>query len=128
MDPHWIATAFGAINSIRVLFYLPQILAVARSTDGARDIALSTWALWALTNALGAAYGAVVARDALLAVSFALSMLACLATLAMAITKRLRWRRAASANPRPCRSAVSTPSCIAQRASARARSRAAASR
>jgi predicted MFS family arabinose efflux permease len=93
MDPSWIATAFTAVNSIRVLFYLPQIVAVARSTDGARDIALSTWALWALTNALGAAYGAVVARDALLAASFALSMLACVATLVLTAVQRVRWTR-----------------------------------
>jgi predicted MFS family arabinose efflux permease len=101
MDAHWIATAFGAVNSIRVLFYLPQIMAVARSTDGARDIALSTWALWALTNALGAAYGAVVARDALLATSFALSMVACVVTLALTAIQRLRWaRRIAMSNHR----------------------------
>jgi predicted MFS family arabinose efflux permease len=95
MDPSWIATAFTAVNSIRVLFYLPQIVAVARSTDGARDIALSTWTLWALTNALGAAYGAVVARDALLAASFALSMLACVATLVLTVVQRVRWTRRA---------------------------------
>jgi len=97
MDPHWIATAFGAVNSIRVLFYLPQIVAVARSTDGARDIALSTWALWALTNALGTAYGAVVARDALIAVSFALSSVACVLTVTLTVIQRLRWARRAVA-------------------------------
>jgi predicted MFS family arabinose efflux permease len=91
MDPSWIATAFTAVNSVRVAFYVPQIIAVARSTDGARDIALSTWAMWALTNALGAAYGVVVAHDALLALSFALSLLACLLTIGLTVTQRLRW-------------------------------------
>jgi len=90
MDPHWIATAFGAINSIRVLFYVPQIVAVVRSTDGARDIALSTWAMWALTNGLGAAYGAVVVHDALLALSF---VVACVLTIALTLVQRLRWSR-----------------------------------
>ena len=96
MDPSWIATAFAAVNSIRVVFYLPQILAVARSTDGARDIALSTWTLWALTNALGTAYGAVTARDALLAVSFALSMVACTVTIVLTVLQRQRFAAAAA--------------------------------
>ncbi|MCC6315779.1 MAG: hypothetical protein IT337_17415, partial [Thermomicrobiales bacterium] len=43
----WIAPAFSAVNAIRVVFYLPQIVAVARSVDGARDIALCTRAMWA---------------------------------------------------------------------------------
>lgn len=93
MDPTWIAAAFSAVNTIRVVFYVPQIVAVARSRDGARDIALSTWAMWALTNALGAAYGLVVAHDGLLALSFALSLLACLLTIALTVVQRLRWAR-----------------------------------
>jgi predicted MFS family arabinose efflux permease len=93
MDPHWIALAFGTVNSIRVVFYLPQIVAVTRSTTGARDIALSTWAMWALTNALGAAYGAVVVHDMLLAWSFALSLLACVLTMVLTVVQRLRWAR-----------------------------------
>ena len=97
MDPHWIATAFSAVNSIRVVFYVPQIVAVARCTDGARDIALSTWAMWALTNGLGAAYGAVVVLDRLLALSFGLSLLACVLTLTLAVIQRLRWARRAHA-------------------------------
>ncbi len=42
LNPDWIAAAFTAVNSIRVVFYIPQIVAVARSVDGARDLALST--------------------------------------------------------------------------------------
>jgi predicted MFS family arabinose efflux permease len=103
MDPSWIATAFGAVNTIRVLFYLPQIVAVQRSSDGARDIALSTWALWALTNALGAAHGAVVARDTLLAASFALSMLACVVTMALTVLQRQRFAAARRPAMKPAR-------------------------
>lgn len=45
MDPahYWLGLAFTAMNAIRMFFYVPQIVAVARSTDGARDIALCTW-------------------------------------------------------------------------------------
>jgi hypothetical protein len=38
-----IALAFTLVNSVRALFYVPQILSVARSVDGARDIALASW-------------------------------------------------------------------------------------
>ena len=86
---HWIAVAFSAVNAIRVVFYVPQIVAVARSTDGARDIALCTWIIWAVTNGLGTAYGAVVVGDVLLAASFALSMIACIAVVALTLSKRI---------------------------------------
>jgi len=94
MEPHWISIAFSAVNSIRVVFYVPQIVAVARSVDGARDIALCTWAMWALTNALGAAYGALVVHDRVLAASFALSLLACLVTIALTVLQRVRFAAA----------------------------------
>jgi predicted MFS family arabinose efflux permease len=94
MDPSFIAAAFTAVNAVRVVFYLPQIVAVARSVDGARDIALSTWCMWALTNALGTAYGAVVVEDLMLAASFALSLAACALTLVLAFAKRVCFAKA----------------------------------
>jgi hypothetical protein len=103
MDPSWIATAFGAINAIRVVFYVPQIVAVARSTDGARDIALSTWFMWALTNALGVAYGVAVVHDRLLALSFALCLLGCVLTMVLTVMQRLRWARSNRPAKRPLR-------------------------
>ena len=44
MDPHWIATAFSAVNSIRVVFYLPQIVAVA--TDAPLEASEGGEARW----------------------------------------------------------------------------------
>ncbi len=99
MDHSWIATAFTAVNAVRVVFYVPQILAVARSVDGARDIALSTWSMWALTNALGTAYGALVVHDLMLAASFALSLAACVLTVGLALVKRVRFVRRQAAPP-----------------------------
>jgi len=93
MDPVLIATAFTLANSVRAFFFVPQILAVARSADGARDIALSTWSMWTLTNLLGVAYGTLVARDAMLGLSFGASALACLVTIALTLVKRSRNRR-----------------------------------
>jgi hypothetical protein len=104
--PTWIAAAFSAANAVRSVFYLPQIVAVARSTSGARDIALSTWLMWAVTNALGAAYGAVVVGDRLLALSFALCLLGCVLTIALTVAQRVRWAAALRSEgrrvPHPC--------------------------
>lgn len=108
MDPSWIAAAFSAFNSIRVVFYVPQIVAVARSRDGARDIALSTWLMWVLTNASGTAYGVWVVRDGWLALSFGLCTAACVVTVALAVVKR--WRLAvAQRRPGAEGTAISSP-------------------
>ncbi len=113
-DLSWIGPAFALANSLRALSFVPQILAVARSTDGARDIALLTWSIWTATNLLGVAYGAVVAGDGLLALSFAASALACGLTIALTVVKRLRFQRrapaAGSAPPAPRAAAARTAS------------------
>jgi hypothetical protein len=96
-DPAFIAWAFTVANSARAIFYVPQIIAVARSTDGARDIALSTWLMWTLNNLLGVGYAAVVAGDILLALSFGASAFACALTIALTLFKRSRRHRSSAA-------------------------------
>lgn len=86
----WLIAAFSLSNSVRAAFYLPQVMAVARSVDGARDIALSTWWMWAANNALGAAYAGVAMQHMTLAVSFLLSAMACLVTITLALRARRR--------------------------------------
>lgn len=95
----WLIATFSLSNSVRVAFYLPQVLAVARSVDGARDIALSTWWMWVANNALGAAYSGVVMNHMTLAVSFLLSAIACLVTIALALRARRRMLRKADTVP-----------------------------
>ena len=90
LDADWIAAAFAATNAVRALFYLPQIIAIARSTDGARDIALSTWWMWTLNNALGALYTGVAMGHSALALSFWASAAACLLTIALTLRARRR--------------------------------------
>jgi hypothetical protein len=85
---HWLAWAFTATNTVRALFYLPQIAAVARSTDGARSIALSTWSMWAANNALGAVYAGAALDDLALALSFGASLAGCAAVIALTLAKR----------------------------------------
>jgi len=98
-DPDWLVTAFAATNMLRALFYVPQIAAVARSVDGARDIALSTWWMWVANNALGALYTSVVMHHTALALSFWASTGACLITIALTMHARRRFARAQAAHP-----------------------------
>lgn len=87
-DLTMLGLAFTVTNAVRALFYVPQLMAVARSRDGARDIALSTWWMWTLNNSLGALYAELVLRDSALALSFAASVAGCVAILSMALVKR----------------------------------------
>jgi hypothetical protein len=90
-DSTWLVTAFVASNTLRALFYVPQVIAVARSVDGARDIALPTWWMWAANNALGGVYTDVVMHHTGLALSFWASAAAYLLTIALAMRARRRF-------------------------------------
>jgi len=107
LDPHWLTAAFTFTNVVRALFYVPQVVAVARSVDGARDIALSTWWMWAINNSLGALYTGMVMNHAILALSFWASAAACLLTIGLALRARRRLAYAPDLRmrvlqPRPC--------------------------
>lgn len=92
-DLQWLATAFTVANTARAVCYLPQIVAVARSTNGARDIALVTWWMWMSSNVLGAAYTGLVALEPALALSFVASAVACGVTIVITLAKRAKVRR-----------------------------------
>lgn len=89
-DTGWLVTAFAISNTLRALFYVPQVIAVAKSIDGARDIALSTWWMWAANNALGGIYTGVVMNHMTLAMSFWASSAACVLTIGLAMRARRR--------------------------------------
>jgi hypothetical protein len=95
IDPDLLVSAFTATNSLRALFYVPQIVAVYKSVDGARDIALLTWWMWVANNALGAVYASVVMHHGVLALSFWASTAACLVTIGLALSARQRFARQA---------------------------------
>jgi hypothetical protein len=88
VDLIWLAWAFTATNAVRALFYVLQIVAVARRADGARDIALSTWTMWTFNNALGAAYAGIVVGDVAMALSFGASVAGCAVTIVLTLFKR----------------------------------------
>ena len=91
----WLATAFTATNALRALFFVPQVVAVARSDNGARDISLATWWMWTLNNGLGAWYACVAIHHTELALSFAASAVACVVTIAITMFKRWQLRTTA---------------------------------
>ncbi len=90
IDTDFLVTAFTLSNLLRALFYVPQVIAVARSVDGARDIALSTWWMWAANNALGGVYTGAVMNHTTLAISFWASSAACVLTIGLAMRARRR--------------------------------------
>lgn len=83
-----LGVAFTVTNSARALFYLPQLAAVARSDNGARDIALCTWCMFTCNNLLGALYCGWVLGEAAMAASFVASLAGCVAMVVLTIVKR----------------------------------------
>src|SRR4051794_20996176 len=58
---------FTAFNGVRIVSYLPQILRVARDSNGASAISYATWLLWTAANATTGLYAQVNLDDPTLA-------------------------------------------------------------
>ena len=63
---HAITGIYVACNAVRLLSYVPQIVAVAREHSGAHAISLVTWFFWTLSNAATTVYCSTVVNDVLL--------------------------------------------------------------
>lgn len=83
-----LGVAFTVTNSARALFYLPQLVAVARSDSGAPDIALCTWCMFACNNVLGALYCGWVLGERAMAASFGASLVGCIGVIALTLVRR----------------------------------------
>ena len=98
-----IALSFGFFNLLRLVSYLPQIVAVARDKHGATAISFSCWLIWIGANATTAIYSWVRLNDAALAVINGFNAACCVLVLLLAVYKRAVYVNAQL--PRSCRGA-----------------------
>ncbi len=62
-----ITAIYTVCNALRLLSYVPQMVAVARENSGAHAVSLISWSFWMLSHAATALYCATVVKDPLLA-------------------------------------------------------------
>jgi hypothetical protein len=83
-----VGLAFGVFNLLRLASYFPQIVAVARDTQGATAISFSCWAIWVGANASTGLYAWIRLADANLAIVSTFNAACCLIVLLLAAYKR----------------------------------------
>lgn len=91
-----VTAVYVACNAVRLLSYVPQIIAVARERSGAHALSLATWLFWTLSNASTAIYCSTVINDLLLASTMWGNAAGCMAVASLTMMKRQRygWVRA----------------------------------
>ena len=85
----WVAWLYVATNSIRVLFYAPQIRAVWKAEDGAQAVSIATWGFWTFANLTAILYGWLVVHDNAFCAIFAGNLVCTTAVTLIAARKRL---------------------------------------
>jgi uncharacterized protein with PQ loop repeat len=86
--PEVTLVLFTAMNTVRVLAYVPQILRVARDGGCAEAISCTTWVMFALSHLSTVAYAILALDDLRMAAIFAANVLACLLILGITAYKR----------------------------------------
>lgn len=81
----WI---FTFMNSVRILAYVPQMLAAAKDTNGASGISYSTWALFLVSHLTTITYAVVCLGDIAMSFIFLGNALACLTIIVITFVKR----------------------------------------
>ena len=79
---------FNAVNCVRLLAYVPQIVTIMRCRHGAQGVSCLSWALFGLAHLATALYAWVTAGDAWMAFVFLVNFAACGLIIALAIYKR----------------------------------------
>lgn len=85
---HWITGIYAVCNVVRLLFYVPQLLAVVRDPLGACAISLSTWTFWTFSHAVTTVYCGMVVCDPLLAAMMLGNTVGSLAVVVLTARKR----------------------------------------
>ena len=80
--------AFGLINSVRVLAYVPQIVTIASDRTGAAGVSCTTWSLFALSHLSTVAYAVLTLDDWRMAAVFTANAVCCFIILGMAFLRR----------------------------------------
>jgi hypothetical protein len=95
---------FTLFNGLRLVSYLPQIVRVARDSNGATAISYSTWLLWMAANTATGLYAWVNLKDLSLAGMNAANATCCGAVIAITVARRSQWQAGQST-----RSTMNTP-------------------
>lgn len=85
---HAITAIYAVCNVVRLLFYVPQLLAVVRDPSGACAISLSTWTFWSFSHAVTTVYCGAVVNDPLLAVMMLGNTVGSCAVVALTVRQR----------------------------------------
>lgn len=91
---------FLSVHGLRILAYYSQISTIARDTEGATAISLTTWALFALSHILTAIYAVVTADDWIIAGIFLANGAFSLAIIVLTMAKRRAITRSSRIKPR----------------------------
>jgi uncharacterized protein with PQ loop repeat len=86
--PEVALVLFTAMNTGRVLAYVPQILRVARDGGRAEAISCTTWTMFALSHLSTVAYAILAVGDLRMAAIFGANVFACLLLLGITAYKR----------------------------------------
>jgi len=82
-------TAFALLNGGRIVAYVPQIMCIYRDRNGAEEVSLTTWAMFAAANLATVSYSLAVSGDLVVASVFALNAACCLAITSLVAYRRL---------------------------------------
>lgn len=83
-----VSSLYALCGMVFALSYLPQLRAVWRSANGARDVSLGTWGLWCGTSTVSVLYAHVVSHDLAFSLVSLGNALGC-----WAVTGLTLWRR-----------------------------------
>jgi len=86
-----ITGIYAVCNAVRLLMYVPQMVAVMRDRCGAHAISLITWTYWSFSHAVTAVYCHVMANDLMLAGVMWGNAAGCLAVVALTMKKRQQY-------------------------------------